>query len=222
MLKDITHYNGEFKYPVVKIDAGRERTDHEPAPAVLKHRSIIPARAGESFTSSARALVVVIAALHRADTNAAHSALVIAIRYPIETLIIGRCVFAVSRPAPPLATLINCGGYLGASKKHRGLINDLLYVCTTPLSWSSSLSLWKSYDRTTGTEPHLRRLICEQVSDFSLHIAGNLVEGSGLWFSTRGDSRYQPRCNHYAPAIMTSGKLRIHGIYDNAIYSSER
>lgn len=33
MLKDITHYNGEFKYPVVKIDAGRERADHEPAPS---------------------------------------------------------------------------------------------------------------------------------------------------------------------------------------------
>lgn len=42
MLKDITHNNGEFKYPVVKIDPGREQVDQPAQSAVLKHRSIIP------------------------------------------------------------------------------------------------------------------------------------------------------------------------------------
>lgn len=68
---------------------------------------------------------------------------------------------------------------------------------------------------TTGRYygPHLRRLICDRVSDFPLHIAGNLVEG--FWslafsmgrFSTRAISH--SRCNRdaAAPAIMTSGKL---------------
>lgn len=61
--------------------------------------------------------------------------------------------------------------------------------------------------------PHLRRLICERVSDFPLHIAGNLVEGSGLWLSVWGDSRLALSVTlgvivtRAAPAIMTSGKL---------------